>query len=127
MLRKKVDVEAGRGGRILDVVVFRLGPQHFGIPVAHVGQVIPVSEIGPLPDAPPPVRGAVDVHGEVMPVIDLAYGTAQTWTTLHAEQQFILVEGPRRMVLLADEVEGVRPVPHGTYPDGLIYVEDVLT
>ena len=111
----------------MDVVVFRLGPQHFGIPVAHVGQVVPVAAIGPLPDATPPVRGAVDVHGEVMPVIDLAYGAAQTWTTLHAEQQFILVEGPRRIVLLADEVEGVRSVPDGTYPDGLIYVEDMLT
>ena len=127
MPRKKMYAKAGRGGRILDVVVFRLGPQHFGIPVAHVGQVVPVAAIGPLPDAAPPVRGSVDVHGDVMPVIDLAYGTAQTWTTLNAEQQFILVEGPRRMVLLADEVEGVRSVPDGTYPDGLIYVEDMLT
>jgi len=126
-MKRKKCVEAGRGGHILDLVIFRLGPQHFGIPVAHVDQVIPVAEIGPLLDAPPPVRGAVDVHGEVMPVIDLAYGAAQTWTTLYAEQQFILLQGPRRIVLLADEVEGVRSIPDGTYPDGVIAIEDVMT
>jgi chemotaxis-related protein WspB len=112
----------------LDVVVFRLGPQQFGIPVAQVGQVFPVAEIAPLAGASVPVRGAVDVHGDLMPVVDLGRRIADAWTELHAEQRFILVDGPtRRIVLLADEVEGVRSVSDDALAAGeLIYVDDVL-
>lgn len=112
----------------MDVVVFRLGPQHFGIPVTQVGQVFPVAEIAPLTDARVPVRGTVDIHGDLTPVIDLGRRIANSWTPLHLEQQMILVESPtQRMVLLADEVEGVRSVPdHAPGSTGLIFVDDKL-
>lgn len=112
----------------MDVVVFRLGPQKFGIPVAQVGQVFPVAEIAPLSDARVPVRGVLDVHGNLTPVIDLGRRIADAWTPLHLEQQFILVNGPtRRLVLLADEVEGLRSVTEdGLASAGLIYIDDVL-
>ena len=112
----------------MDVVVFRLGQQQFGIPVAQVGQVFPVAEIAPLPGASVPVRGTVDVHGELIPVVDLGRRSADAWTELHAEQRFILVAGPtRRLILLADEVEGVRSVSDGAPAESaLIYVDDVL-
>lgn len=85
-------------------------------------------EIAPLAGASAPVRGAVDVHGELTPVVDLGRRIADAWTELHAEQRFILVTGPtRRLILLADEVEGVRSVSAGAPDDGeLIYVDDVL-
>lgn len=108
--------------------MFRLGPQQFGIPVAQVGQVFPVAEIAPLPGANAPVRGAVDVHGELTPVVDLGRRITDAWTELHAEQRFILVDGPtRRIILLADDVEGVRSVTDAALAEGeLIYVDDVL-
>jgi purine-binding chemotaxis protein CheW len=126
-MRKK-SYTGRRGGPTLDVVVFRLGPQHFGIPVAQVGQVFPVTEISPLSGASVPVRGTVDVHGDLTPVVDLGRRSANAWTELYTDQQFILVEGPtRRLILLADEVEGVRSVPDGSLAsDGLIYVDDAL-
>jgi chemotaxis signal transduction protein len=127
---------AGKGERFrrgsplarVDVVVFRLGPEHFGIPVAQVGRVLPVSEIAPLAGARVPVRGVVDVHGDLMEVVDLGRRTADAWTALHIEQQFILVDGPtRRLILLADEVEGVRFIPEEARDDGgFTYVDDVL-
>jgi purine-binding chemotaxis protein CheW len=112
----------------LDVVVFRLGPQQFAIPVMQVGQVFPVAEIGPLSDARAPVRGAVDVRGNVTPVVDLGRRIADAWTPLQLEQQFIFVRGPERnLVLLADEVEGVRSVPDDAFAStGLIYVDAAL-
>ncbi len=87
-----------------------------------------VAEIAPLPGASVPVRGAVDVHGDVTPVVDLGRRIADAWTELNAEQRFILVAGPtRRLILLADEVEGVRSVSDEALASGeLIYVDDVL-
>jgi chemotaxis signal transduction protein len=106
-----------------------LGPEHFGIPVAQVDQVIPVAEIGPpAAGASERVRGCIDVHGDVMPVVDLG-GRNGAWTALDLEQQFILVHGPAgRLVLLADAVEGVRSVPdYGALADdGVIAIGDVL-
>jgi purine-binding chemotaxis protein CheW len=112
----------------MDVVVFRLGPQQFGIPVEQVAQVFPVAEIAPISDARAPVRGAVSVHGKVTPVVDLGRRIADAWTPLGLEQQFIYVNGPtRHLVLLADEVEGVRFVPDDAVASaGFIYVDDVL-
>lgn len=84
--------------------------------MAQVDQVIPVTEISPPSASVPgagasePVRGCIDVHGDVVPVVDLGYRRAGTWTVLELEQQFILVHGPEgRMALLADAVEDVRP------------------
>jgi chemotaxis-related protein WspB len=112
----------------VDVVVFRLGPQQFGIPVAQVGQVFPVAEIAPFAGASAPVRGAVDVHGELIPVVDLGRRISDAWTTLHAEQRLILVNGPtRRLMLLADEVEGVRSFSGDAPAESeLIFIDDVL-
>lgn len=114
----------------MDVVVFRLGPEHFGIPVGQVDQVIPVAEIGPpSASAGAGVRGCIDVHGDVMPVVDLGGRSAGTWTPLDLEQQFILVRRPAgRLVLLADAVEGVRSVPDSgaLADDGVIAIDDVL-
>jgi purine-binding chemotaxis protein CheW len=109
----------------LDVVVFRLGSQQFAIPVTQVGQVFPVAEISPLADARGPVRGAVDVRGNVIPVVDLGRRIAGAWTPLQLEQHFIFVNGPQRnLVLLADEIEGVRSVPDDAFAgSGLIYVD----
>ena len=90
--------------------------------------MFPVAEIAPLAGARAPVRGTVDVHGDVTPVIDLGRRIADTWTDLHAEQRFILVTGPtRRLILLADEVDGVRSVSGEAAAGGeLIYVDDAL-
>jgi chemotaxis signal transduction protein len=95
----------------------------------RVGQVFPVAEIAPLPNAPAMVRGTVDIHGDLVPVVDFGVRTSSEWTPLHLEQQFLLVDVPGgRRVLLADEVEGVRPLGDGTITDaGLIDVDDVLT
>ena len=107
----------------MDVVVFRLGAQQFGIPLAHVSQVFPVAEIAPLSGATVPVRGTIDLHGELTPVVDLGHRVAHAWTELRLEQQFILVTGPtRRVVLLADEVEGVQSIADGA----LVLATDLL-
>jgi purine-binding chemotaxis protein CheW len=102
----------------MDVVVFRLGPQQFGIPVGRVRQVFPVAEITPQSDAPIPVRGVVDIHGDVTPVIDLGRRFAGAWTELRLEQHFILVDGAtQQLALLAEDVEGVIRIPDSAVAD----------
>lgn len=105
-------VAARVGGSVIDVVVFRIGTRHFGIPIAQVGQVFPVAEIIPLADAPDPIRGLVTIRGTVTPVVDLRRRLDGCWNELRLSQRLILVQAPlRRFALLADDVDGVRHIP----------------
>lgn len=90
--------------------------------------MFPVAEIAPLTGATGAVRGTVNLHGELTPVVDLGRRVSTAWTELHAEQRLVLVDGPaQRVLLLADEVEGVRTAADDALAAGeLTYVDGPL-
>lgn len=51
---------------------FHLAAQRFAIPLDHVIRVMPMLLPTPLPRAPADIAGIVSVHGQVLPVVDLA-------------------------------------------------------
>jgi len=54
------------------VVVFRLGKEEFGVPIASVQEIVRVpEELTHVPKAPPFVEGVINLRGTVLPVIDL--------------------------------------------------------
>src|SRR4051812_25169417 len=53
------------------VVVFRLETQCFALPLGQVERATRAVAITPLPRAPSVVAGVIDLHGSVVPVIDL--------------------------------------------------------
>jgi purine-binding chemotaxis protein CheW len=128
-----------------ELLVFRAGAQTFGIPVSQVGVVFPVAEIDPLPNAPGTIRGIVNIHGTVTPVIDLQRRFTHIDATPHLDQRLILAfVGSRQFALLADDVDGVQRIPDASITDmeiavpgagivttvaasgaGLIYIYDV--
>lgn len=55
---------------VVQLVTFRLADETYGIDVMHVQEVLRVSEIAPVPGAPPFVLGIINVRGNVVTVID---------------------------------------------------------
>jgi purine-binding chemotaxis protein CheW len=54
------------------VVVFRLGKEEFGVPIASVQEIVRVPDaLTHVPKAPPFVEGVINLRGTVLPVIDL--------------------------------------------------------
>jgi purine-binding chemotaxis protein CheW len=53
-------------------VHFRVGAEEYALPVEHVLEVAEVGSISPVPGAPEPVLGVRNLHGQVLPVVDLA-------------------------------------------------------
>ena len=93
---------------VIDVVAFRIGARHFGLPVAQVNQVFPVVEITPLDGAPEPVCGCVTIAGARLPVVDLRRRVEGVWSAPRLQQRLILVRAETRSyALLADDVDGV--------------------
>lgn len=92
----------------MQFIVFRLDQQRFALPLEVVERVVRAAEVTPLPDAPPSVLGALDVHGQVLPVFNLRRRFFLPEREVLAADWFLLARTARQdVVLVVDESEGV--------------------
>lgn len=126
-------------------LVFILDEQRFALPLGVVERVVRAVEITRFPEASPLFPGVIDVHGEVVPVIDLRARLGVSARPLVPGAKFVIAAtARRRLALWVDQVAGVASwqaedfVPAGTLPpasghlsgvvrggDGLVLVHDV--
>jgi purine-binding chemotaxis protein CheW len=59
------------GKRSIEIAVFELEDQRFGLPASQVKEVARVVASTPLPRAPAVVEGIVNLRGDLVPVLDL--------------------------------------------------------
>lgn len=55
----------------LDILIFEIGSVRYALPSADVRELHRAVAIVPLPKAPPIVEGLINVHGSVVPVLDV--------------------------------------------------------
>ena len=122
-----------------EVVVFEVAGQRYGLPAAHVCELVRAVAITPLPHAPPVVEGVINVRGRVLPVLDVRARFRLPAKPLELSDHFIVVSaGPRRVVLhvdratdlaLLDEASIQAPEtlgPSATYVAGVVKLDDGL-
>ena len=56
---------------MLQLVTFKLGGQKYGVPILKVQEINNMKEITTIPNAPPFLKGAINLRGKVIPVINL--------------------------------------------------------
>ena len=59
---------SGAAGKYL---TFGLGKEEYGLPVLKVREIIKLMDITAVPQAPPHVKGVINLRGKVIPVVDL--------------------------------------------------------
>ena len=79
-------------GQALQVLSFEVGAQTYCVPVSAVREIRGVTPPTPLPEAPPYVRGVINLRGQVMPVIDLSWRLGKGAAHDGARQVIIVVE-----------------------------------
>ena len=92
------------------LVTFRLGREHYGIPVAKVKEIIRPMEACPIPGMAGPVEGVINLRGEIIPVlrIHLVLGSRETIENSNRRQRVIILEsGEGRFGIVVDEVRDV--------------------
>ncbi|MHB8724036.1 MAG: chemotaxis protein CheW [Casimicrobiaceae bacterium] len=95
-------------GEVIQLVVFRLDEQRYALPLAAVKRVIPAVEVTSLPDAPGIVLGAIDLAGDVLPVLDVRQRFHLQEHAVCPADQFVIAQTARRTVaLVVDEALGV--------------------
>lgn len=96
------------------LVRFALDGQAFALPLAQVVRAVPAAQVTPVPDMPAPVRGVVDVAGELLPVLDLR----QPARAIGVDDQFLVIRTARRpLVLVVDATQGVVEHDVAALPD----------
>jgi len=92
-------------------VTFRLGDEEYGIDVMQVQEVLPPSEIAPVPGAPSFVLGIINLRGKVVTVIDtrLRFGL-EPCEADHKSRIIVMEVGENVAGILVDGVDEVASV-----------------
>jgi purine-binding chemotaxis protein CheW len=130
---------------IVQLVVFRLNHGRYALPLSTADRVVRAVQVTSLPNAPPVVLGAINVHGEVLPVLNIRRRFRLPDRAISANDWFLLARaGGRKVVLVIDDAEGVitcpatevLPIHHIVadleylsgvvkLPDGLVLIHDL--
>ncbi len=100
------------------LVVFRLGADHFGVDVLSIREVLRYAPLTPMPNAPDFVEGVFSVRGSTVPVIDLRRRFGLTDPEIGLETRILVVDlDGSRMGVIVDDVLDVRKVPESQISD----------
>jgi purine-binding chemotaxis protein CheW len=93
------------------IVIFVLDNQRFALHLPVVERVTRAVFVTALPGAPEIVMGAINVHGQVIPVVDVRQRLGLPQRALEISDYFIVAHTTSRTVALAvDEIIGVLEV-----------------
>ncbi len=100
----------------MQIVVFRLGPGEYALPVEHVREIVPYRAPRTLPATRPWELGVVSLRQHVVPVWDLATRLGLPASEPGAATVFVVAEGDEPGVdepiaLVVDAVGGIHQVP----------------
>ena len=98
----------GRTTVSVPVVAFTAGGVRYAVELAATERALRMPALSALPGAPPPVVGALNLHGSVVPVVDLAREPGRSPRPYAPDVHLLVVRTPRRrLAIAADEVQGV--------------------
>ena len=122
-----------------EVLVFEVGGQTYGLPIADVRELVRAVAITPLPNAPAVIEGVVNVRGRVLPVLDIRARFRLPAKPLDPSDHFVVASAGARGVILrvdgathlalVDETSIQAPEtlgPSATYVAGVARLEDGL-
>ncbi len=102
-------------GADMQLVVFRIGDEEFGVAIAKVQEIIPMTSITQIPRSPDFVKGVLDLRGVVIPVVDLRERFDLPAAEGSAQERIIVVEMADQIVgCIVDQVSEVLTLPAGS-------------
>jgi len=109
-----ISAEQVAGGKVIQFVTFILKNEVYGINVMQVQEVLRVSEIAPVPGAPPYVLGIINLRGNVVTVIDTRGRFGLPPTEVDNSSRIIVIESEKQVVgILVDAVAEVVDLQEG--------------
>ena len=131
----------------LEVLVFEVGGQRYGLPSSDVQELLRAVTIVPLPRAPEIVEGVINLRGTILPVLDIrgrfrlparAAEHTDHFIVAHADDRPVVLRADRALGLVrfaAGDIQNAGDVvPEAEYvagiaglPDGIVLIHDLRT
>ncbi len=93
---------------VIQMVTFKLQEETYGINVMQVREVLRVTEIAPVPGAPPYVLGIINLRGNVVTVIDTRSRFGLSVKEIDDASRIVIIESEKQVVgILVDSVAEV--------------------
>lgn len=105
---------AGKGstGELLQMVVFQLGGEEFGVEIMKVQEIIRMPEITQIPQSPDFVEGVINLRGRIIVVINLDKRFNLKSKEVDENSRIIVVEIGNNVVgMIVDSVNEVLRIP----------------
>lgn len=103
---------AAAGGERIEVVGFVLAQERYAVESQHVRDVYPLEHLTPVPCTPAFVLGIVNLHGEILSVIDIKkFFDLPDKGLTDLNKVIVLESGNMRFGILADAIIGVHAIP----------------
>ncbi len=108
-------------------VILTVGPETYGVNVAAVQSIIPMSPITRVPGTSGWVEGVINLRGNVIPVVDLGRRMGQPEAAPGTRGRILVVEHEKGQVgLMVDQVTEVQSLEAGQIepPSSLVRTQD---
>ncbi|MCP4283754.1 MAG: purine-binding chemotaxis protein CheW [Gammaproteobacteria bacterium] len=93
---------------VIQLVTFRLKDETYGINVMQVQEVLRVTEIAPVPGAPPYVLGIINLRGNVVTVMDTRGRFGLPAGDIDDSTRVVIIESEKQVIgMLVDSVAEV--------------------
>ncbi|MDZ5636813.1 chemotaxis protein CheW [Janthinobacterium sp. GMG1] len=100
----------------MKVLLFHIGRDRYGLPLAGIVRVLPLLELKQLPLTPDYVAGLMDLHGTPVPVIDLSRLAGLPAAAAQFDTRIVIVDyrapggTTHALGLLATQVRGIADI-----------------
>ena len=102
----------GTGSAISQYLTFRLDHEQYGVEILAVQEIKGYSAVTPIPHTPAHVKGAMNLRGQIIPVVDLRVKFGLTAAPYDQFTVIVIVRvGARTVGLLVDAVSDVLDLP----------------
>jgi chemotaxis signal transduction protein len=89
------------------VVIGGIGENRYALPAMLISRVLAMAALTPLADAPPGVIGLLNLHGDILPVVDPRPRLHLPTPAFHPDQRLLVVTTPNIYLLWLDRVDDV--------------------
>lgn len=120
----------GSGNRNLQIVVFKLGNEEYGLHIDQIKEVVITPNITRMPQTPSYVRGVSNIRGNVIAIFDLEdrFNLNRTQTAVQKNKYTLVVESEDvKMGLLVNEVPNTVTVNAANLDESVSIINDINT
>ena len=103
------------GGQEIQLVIFRLGVEEYGVPITQVREINLLSKTTKIPNSPAFLEGVINLRGQIIPVVDLKKRFSIDHTEYSKDARIMIVEVNESVIgVIVDEVLEVLRLPAGS-------------